>query len=65
MHLSEIEKVRIEREHEMRHGHLSKEDREALKPNREFYKYGRHEMRHVSEEDNFGGMNDKDPNEME
>lgn len=62
MHISEVEKMRQERDHEMRHGHLSKTDREEMKPNQDMYKYNRHEMRHHSEEDNFGGMHGVDPN---
>lgn len=62
MHISDVEKMRQQREHEMRHGHLSKQDREEMKPNPEYYKYQRGDMRYHSEEDNFGGMNGVDPN---
>jgi hypothetical protein len=61
MHISDVEKYRNQRDHEMRHGHLSKTDRNEMARPPEYYKYERGEMRHHSEEDNFGGMHGVDP----
>lgn len=30
MHISEVEKMRLEKEHNMRHGHLSEKDRDEM-----------------------------------
>lgn len=60
MHISEVEKYRQEKEHEMRNGHLSKNDREQIA----YHRYGGDmaDKNYHSPEDTFGGMHGVDPN---
>ena len=60
MHISEVEKYRQERDHQMRHGHLSARDRDSIAYHRAYQDL--HGKNYHSPEDNFGGQNGIDPN---